>query len=57
MIKNNKSSNADYKPNYFTAGVLAYLERVLAEYARGGWTDGCDAEMPAQTGVLSAPNT
>ena len=56
VIKNNKSSNADYKPNYFTAGVLAYLERVLAEYARG-WTDGCDAEIPAQTGVLSAPNT
>lgn len=30
MIKNNKSSISEYKPNYFTAGSLALLERVLS---------------------------
>lgn len=30
VIKNNKSSILHYEPNYFTAGALAFLERVLA---------------------------
>lgn len=34
VIKNNKSTALDYQPNYFTAGALAYLERVLSVYER-----------------------
>lgn len=34
VIKNNKSNMDDYEPNYFTAGALAYLERVMAAYKR-----------------------
>lgn len=32
VIKNNKSSIDDYRPNYFTAGALSFLERVMASY-------------------------
>lgn len=31
IIKNNKSDIRNYKPNYFTAGVLVFLEKVIAE--------------------------
>ena len=34
VIKNNKLTAVDYRPNYFTAGALAYLERVLSAYER-----------------------
>lgn len=34
VIKNNKSAMDYYEPNYFTAGALAYLERVMAAYKR-----------------------
>lgn len=34
VIKNNKSTAQEYEPNYFTAGALAYLEHVMAAYAR-----------------------
>ncbi len=33
VIKNNKSNVAAYEPNYFTAGTLSYLERVMAAFA------------------------
>ena len=33
VIKNNKSNVAAYEPNYFTAGALSYLERVMAAFA------------------------
>lgn len=32
--KNNKSAMDYYEPNYFTAGALSYLERVMAAYKR-----------------------
>lgn len=34
VIKNNKSSVADYRPNYFTAGALSFLEHVMASYMK-----------------------
>lgn len=39
VIKNNKSNVSDYRPNYFTAGALSFLERVMASYAR---EDACE---------------
>lgn len=34
VIKNNKSTPDAYEPNYFTAGVLAFMERVFSGFMR-----------------------
>lgn len=34
VIKNNKSNTRDYKPNYFTAGALVFLEKVMSALER-----------------------